>query len=63
MIFTLKAARTENTIIVTGAGEAKNWTLCLRNIAKVNGLQGGSQTETELGVVVSPVGNSLTIML
>ncbi|MCZ5660447.1 hypothetical protein O5623_17445 [Escherichia coli] len=34
VIFTQKAARTGNTITVTGTGEAKNWTLCLRSIAK-----------------------------
>ncbi len=63
VIFTLKAARTGNTITVTGAGEAKNWTLCLRNVVKVNGLQGGSQVESEQGVVVTPQGNALTITL
>ncbi|HBA1097220.1 TPA: alpha-xylosidase [Escherichia coli] len=63
VIFTLKAARTGNTITVTGTGEAKNWTLCLRNIVKVNGLQGGSQAESEQGLVVTPQGNALTITL
>ncbi|XNM63378.1 hypothetical protein ACLK2H_20545 [Escherichia coli] len=61
--FTLKAARTGNTITVTGAGEAKNWTLCLRNVVKVNGLQDGSQAESEQGLVVKPQGNALTITL
>src|SRR5699024_11497024 len=61
--FTLKAARTGNTITVTGAGEAKNWTLCLRNVVKVNGLQDGSQAESEQGLVVTPQGNALTITL
>ena len=63
VIFTLKAARTGNTITVTGAGEAKNWTLCLRNVVKVNGLQDGSQAESEQGLVVKPQGNALTITL
>ncbi|MGR5723169.1 hypothetical protein ACTZF1_26085, partial [Escherichia coli] len=45
-IFTLKAARTGNSITVTGAGEAKNWTLCRRNVVTVNGLQDGSQAES-----------------
>ncbi len=63
VIFTLKAARTGNTITVTGTGEAKNWTLCLRNVVKVNGLQGGSQAESEQGLVVTPQGNALTITL
>lgn len=63
VIFTLKATRTGNTITVTGAGEARNWTLCLRNIVKVNGLQGGSQAEGEQGLVVTPQGNALTITL
>ncbi|NAL59089.1 alpha-xylosidase, partial [Escherichia coli] len=51
------------TITVTGTGEAKNWTLCLRNVVKVNGLQGGSQAESEQGLVVTPQGNVLTITL
>lgn len=38
---------------MTGTGEAKNWTLCLRNVVKVNGLQGGSQAESEQGLVVT----------
>nr|HDW3107781.1 alpha-xylosidase [Escherichia fergusonii] len=63
VLFTLKAARSGNTITVTGAGDAKNWTLCLRNVVKVNGLQGGSQAESEQGLVVTPQGNALTITL
>lgn len=63
VLFTLKAARTGNTITVNGAGVAKNWTLCLRNVVKVNGLQGGSQAESEQGLVVTPQGNALTITL
>ncbi|WP_181882081.1 hypothetical protein, partial [Escherichia coli] len=58
-----KATRTGNTITVIGAGEARNWTLCLRNVVKVNGLQGGSQAESEQGLVVKPQGNALTITL
>lgn len=38
VIFILKVVRIGNTIIVIGAGEAKNWILCLRNVVKVNGL-------------------------
>jgi len=30
---------------------------------KVNGLQGGSQAESEQGLVVTPQGNALTITL
>ncbi|WP_275349690.1 alpha-xylosidase [Klebsiella pneumoniae] len=62
-IFTLKARRQGNAIAVSGEGEARGWTLCLRNIPQVAGVQGGTQTGSELGVVVSAEGNTLTITL
>lgn len=61
--FTLKAVRRGNAIAVSGEGEARGWTLCLRNIPQVAGVQGGTQTGSELGVVVSAEGNTLTITL
>ncbi len=61
-IFTLKAGA-GNAIAVSGEGEARGWTLCLRNIPQVAGVQGGTQTGSELGVVVSAEGNTLTITL
>lgn len=62
-IFTLKARRQGNAIAVSGEGEARGWTLCLRNIPQVAGVQGGTQTGSEWGVVVSAEGNTLTITL
>lgn len=55
--------RRGNAIAVSGEGEARGWTLCLRNIPQVAGVQGGTQTGSELGVVVSAEGNTLTITL
>ena len=52
-----------NVITVSGDGEARGWTLCLRNIPQVAGVQGGTQTGSEWGVVVSAEGNTLTITL
>lgn len=48
---------------MSGEGEARGWTLCSRNIPQVAGVQGGTQTGSELGVVVSAEGNTLTITL
>ncbi|MDN3667339.1 glycoside hydrolase family 31 protein [Algibacter miyuki] len=62
-IFTLKARRQGNAIAVSGEGEARGWTLCLRNIPQVAGVQGGTQTGSEWGVVVSAEGNTLPITL
>ncbi len=63
VIFTLKAKRRGNTITVSGEGEARGWTLCLRNIPQIAGVEGGTQAGSELGVVVSARGNALTISL
>ncbi|MNN74017.1 Alpha-xylosidase [compost metagenome] len=63
VIFTLRAKRVDNTITVTGEGEARNWTLCLRNIPQVGGVKGGSSTGSEWGVVIAAEGNVLTITL
>lgn len=49
VIFTLKARRQGNAIAVSGEGEARGWTLCLRNIPQVAGVQGGTQTGSEWG--------------
>ena len=43
--------------------EARGWTLCLRNIPQVAGVQGGTQAGSEWGMVVSAEGNTLTITL
>ncbi|EBS4284105.1 alpha-xylosidase [Salmonella enterica subsp. enterica serovar Tennessee] len=62
-IFTLQAKRTGNTITVSGEGEARNWTLCLRNITQISGTKCGSYAGSELGVVVTPQGNEVVITL
>ena len=63
VIFTLKAIRAGKTITVQGRGEARNWTLCLRNIPQISGVKGGSYAGSEQGVVVAPEGDTLTITL
>lgn len=63
VIFTLKAMRAGNTITVQGRGEARNWTLCLRNIAQVSGVKGGSSAGSEWGTVITPGEDVLTITL
>ncbi|EOJ8262600.1 alpha-xylosidase, partial [Salmonella enterica subsp. enterica serovar Brandenburg] len=62
-IFTLQAKRTGNTITVSGEGEARNWTLCLRNITQISGTKCGSYAGSELGVVITPQGNEVVITL
>ncbi|VFS61288.1 Alpha-xylosidase [Kluyvera cryocrescens] len=56
IVFTLSAKRQGNVITVKGNGKATGWTLCLRNIQQVAGVQGGSQAGSELGVVVTALG-------
>ena len=63
VIYTLSAKRQGNVITVTGNGKASGWTLCLRNIQQVAGVQGGTQAGSELGVVVTAQGNELVITL
>ncbi|EAQ6013005.1 alpha-xylosidase, partial [Salmonella enterica] len=50
-------------ITVSGEGEARNWTLCLRNITQISGTKCGSYAGSELGVVVTPLGNEVVITL
>lgn len=63
VIFTLKAKRTHNTLTVTGEGDARDWTLYLRNIPQIAGVKGGSHISSEWGVVVKAAGNELVIHL
>jgi len=56
VIFTLKVKREGNTLTVQGEGQAKDWTLCLRNISEVQSVQQGRSTAGEQGVVVAPAG-------
>jgi alpha-D-xyloside xylohydrolase len=63
VIYTLKAERQGNTVTVKGHGQASGWTLCLRNVQQIAGVQGGTQAGSELGVVVTAQGNDLVITL
>ncbi|WBM70928.1 alpha-xylosidase [Buttiauxella sp. WJP83] len=54
VIYTLKVKREGNTLTVQGDGQAKDWTLCLRNIGNVKGVKQGKGAAGEFGVVVTP---------
>ncbi|WP_034460332.1 alpha-xylosidase [Buttiauxella noackiae] len=54
VIFMLKVKREGNTLTVQGDGQAKNWTLCLRNIGDVRGVKQGKSAAGEQGVVIMP---------
>lgn len=54
VIFTLQVKREGNTLTVQGDGQAKDWTLCLRNISNVKGVKQGKSAVGENGVVVTP---------
>ncbi|GDX07123.1 alpha-xylosidase [Buttiauxella sp. A111] len=54
VIYTLKVKREGNTLTVQGDGQAKDWTLCLRNIGNVKGVKQGKSAAGEFGVVVTP---------
>lgn len=54
IIFTLKVRREGNTLAVQCDGQAKDWTLCLRNIGNVKGVKQGKSAAGEQGVVITP---------
>lgn len=54
VVFTLKVRREGNTLGVQSAGQAKDWTLCLRNISSVKGVKQGKSAAGEHGVVITP---------
>ena len=57
VVFTLKASRQGDVVTFIGAGDAQNWSVCLRNVQKVSGVKGGSHAGSEWGVVVKAVGD------
>ncbi|HCW3076460.1 TPA: alpha-xylosidase [Enterobacter roggenkampii] len=61
--FTLKASRRGDIVTFTGAGDAQNWSVCLRNVQKVRGVKGGSHAGSEWGVVVKAEGNEVVVQL
>ncbi|OAT28845.1 alpha-xylosidase [Buttiauxella brennerae ATCC 51605] len=54
VIFTLKVKREGNTLTVQGKGQAKDWTLCLRNIGNVKSVKAGKSVAGEQGAVITP---------
>jgi alpha-D-xyloside xylohydrolase len=54
VIFTLKGKREGNTLTVQGEGQAKDWTLCLRNIGNVKSVKAGKSVAGEQGAVITP---------
>jgi len=54
VIYTLKVKREGNALTVQGDGQAKDWTLWLRNISDVKGVKHGKSAAGEYGVVVTP---------
>ncbi len=63
VIFRLRAKRENGVIAVQAEGAGRNWTLCLRNIAQIAGVQGATQSGSELGVVITPQGGEVRITL
>jgi alpha-D-xyloside xylohydrolase len=63
VVFTLKAIRSGNTVTVKGEGDARGWTLCLRNVQQIGGVKGASHAGSEWGVVVKPEGSEVVIHL
>ena len=61
--FTLNASRKGDTVTLTGAGDARNWSVCLRNVQKVTGVKGGSYAGSEWGVVVNAEGDEVVVHL
>ncbi|EKM0531311.1 alpha-xylosidase [Cronobacter turicensis] len=53
-VFTLCVKREGERLTVEGSGHATGWTLCLRNIQQVTGIEGGSSASHERGIVVTP---------
>jgi alpha-D-xyloside xylohydrolase len=41
----------------------KPWTVCLRNIAAVRGITGGTARPSEAGVLITPQAARLTVIL
>jgi alpha-D-xyloside xylohydrolase len=70
-VFSLKAEkeleavfhRTGQTITIERLAGRKPWTVCLRNIAEVRGVNGGTSRPSEAGVVITPQAARLTVNL
>ncbi len=61
--FTLTATRNGDTLTLKGRGEARNWSVCLRNVHQISGVKGASHAGSEWGVVVKTEGEEVVIHL
>lgn len=52
--FTLRVSRIGDQLTARGEGDASGWSLCLRNVQRIAGTEGATQTGSEWGVVVTP---------
>lgn len=52
--FTLSVRREGKQLHVSGTGNARNWSLCLRNIHSVSSATNGSVQSDEMGIIVIP---------
>lgn len=52
--FTLNVRREGKQLHVSGTGNARNWSLCLRNIHSVSSATNGSVQSDEMGIIVIP---------
>jgi alpha-D-xyloside xylohydrolase len=62
-LFRLRARREGNRLTVKGEGCATRWTLCLRNIHAVSGVQQGEYRPDEQGVVIAPASAESTLVI
>lgn len=63
IVFTLTATRSGNVITVTPQGKASHWTLCLRNISKVQEVTKGSHSSHANGLMIQPDGDTTTLSI
>lgn len=52
--FTLNVRREGKQLHVSGTGNARNWSLCLRNIHSVSSATNGSVQSDEMGIIITP---------
>lgn len=52
--FTLNVRREGKQLHVSGTGNARNWSLCLRNIHSVSAATNGSVQSDEMGIIIIP---------
>lgn len=63
VVFTLTASRAGNKVTFNAEGEARGWSICLRNVQRIGDVTGGSQAGSEWGVVVSTQRNEVVVTL